>query len=232
MSMKRRVLFAPSLLGADPLAVGDAVDALGGSYDWLHLDVMDGHFVRNLSFGPSMAKALRKRYPSAFLDAHLMVSRLEVLLPQFVEAGVSQITVHAETEPQQLHAVLSTIRAAGLKAGVALSPATGVESLRFVLDLLDLVLVMSVTPGFGGQSLIKAVLEKTRDLVRLRAVEKLDFLIQMDGGLHAGNVAEVALAGCDVIVAGSAVFKGDPAARLEEMRLKVKEALSDAGFGS
>ena len=146
---------------------------------------------------------------------------------------MSQITVHAETEPQQLHAVLSSIKKAGLKAGVALSPATGVESLRYVLDLLDLVLVMSVTPGFGGQSLIEAVLEKTRDLARLRAAEKLHFLVQMDGGIHVGNVARVALAGCDVIVAGSAVFNSpDPAAYIEEMRLKVKEALADAGFGS
>ena len=231
--MRRKVLFAPSLLGADPLAVGDAVEKVRGCCDWLHLDVMDGHFVRNISFGSAMVKALRKRYPDVFLDVHLMLDRLDVLLPAFIEAGASQITIHAETEPQQLHAELSAIRSAGLKAGVALAPPTGLEDLSYVQDLVDLVLVMSVTPGFGGQSLIGSVLEKTRDLVRLRAVEKRSYLIQMDGGIHAGNVAEVALAGCDVVVAGSAVFNSpDPALYLNDMRLKVKEALADAGFGS
>ena len=122
---ERQVLFAPSLLGADPLCIGADVDRLKGCYDWLHLDIMDGHFVRNLSFGPAVARALRRRYPDAFIDAHLMVDRLDVLLPLFIEAEVSLITVHAETEPQLLHAVLSSIRRAGLRAGVALGPEIG-----------------------------------------------------------------------------------------------------------
>ncbi len=202
-------------------------------HDWLHLDVMDGHFVRNISFGSAMAKALRKRYPDAFLDVHLMLDRLDVILPMFVEAGASLITVHAETEPHQLHAVLSSIRASGLKAGVAISPPTGIESLRFILDIVDLVLVMSVTPGFGGQSLITSVLEKTRDLVRLREANGYSYLIQMDGGISSDNAGDVVLAGCDVVVAGSAVFNSpDPAAYIDDMRLKVKEALADAGFKS
>ena len=230
---RRRVLFAPSLLGADPLCVGAAIDGLGGRYDWLHLDIMDGHFVRNLSFGPAMARALRRRYPNAFIDAHLMVDRLDVLLPLFVEAGVSLITVHAETEPQLLHAALSSIRKFGLRAGVAMGPATGVERVHPVLEIADLVLVMSVTPGFGGQSLIEATLERARDLVRLRAAEGHRYLIQMDGGINDKNVGRVALAGCDVVVAGSAVFKSpDPGAFLDAMRVKVKEALDDAGIGS
>lgn len=230
---RRRVLFAPSVLGADPLAVGDAVDSLKGRHDWLHLDIMDGHFVRNLSFGPAMARALRRRYPDAFIDAHLMVDRLEVLLPLFVDSGVSLITVHAETEPQLLHASLSSIRKAGLRAGVAIGPATGVERVRPVLETADLVLVMSVTPGFGGQSLIEGTLERTRDLVRLRAVEGYRYLIQMDGGINGDNVGRVALAGCDVVVAGSAVFESpNPGACLDGMRAKVKEALDDVGIGS
>ena len=194
------MLSAPSLLGADPLCVGAAIDGLGGRYDWLHLDIMDGHFVRNLSFGPAMARALRRRYPDVFIDAHLMVDRLDVLLPLFVEAGVSLITVHAETEPQLLHAALSSIRRSGLRAGVAMGPATGVERVR---------------------------------PVRLRAAEGRRYLIQMDGGINDKNVGRVALAGCDVVVAGSAVFQNpDPGAFLDAMRVKVKEALDDAGIGS
>lgn len=231
--VRRKVLFAPSVLGADPLNIGAAVDSLRGHHDWLHLDIMDGHFVRNLSFGPAMARALRRRYPDAFIDAHLMVDRLDVLLPLFVDAEVSLITIHAETEPQLLHAALSSIRRAGLRAGVALGPASGVERVRPVLDIADLVLVMSVTPGFGGQSLIESTLERTRDLVRIRAAEGYRYLIQMDGGINAENVGRVALAGCDVVVAGSAVFDSpDPGACLDTMRVKVKEALDDAGIGS
>ena len=230
---RRKILFAPSILGADPLCVGASIDRLGGRYDWLHLDIMDGHFVRNLSFGPAMARALRRRYPDAFIDAHLMVDRLDVLLPLFVDADVSLLTIHAEVEPQLLHAALSSIRRAGLRVGIALGPATGVERARPVLDIVDLVLVMSVTPGFGGQSLIEATLERTRDLARLRAAEGYRYLIQMDGGINGDNVGRVALAGCDVVVAGSAVFDSpDPGACLEEMRDKVKEALVDAGIGS
>ena len=230
---ERQVLFAPSLLGADPLCIGADVDRLKGCYDWLHLDIMDGHFVRNLSFGPAVARALRRRYPDAFIDAHLMVDRLDVLLPLFIEAEVSLITVHAETEPQLLHAVLSSIRRAGLRAGVALGPASGLERVRPVLDIVDLVLVMSVTPGFGGQRLIETTLERTRDLARLRAVEGYAYLIQMDGGINGENAGRVALAGCDVIVAGSAVFASpDPANCLDTMRAHVKEALGDAGIGS
>ena len=227
----REILFAPSLLGADPLRLGDAVEQLGGGWDWLHLDVMDGHFVRNLSFGPSVASALRRRWPDAFIDVHLMVDRLDVLLPLFLDARPSLVTIHAETEPQLLHASLASIRKAGAEVGVAIGPATSVEAIRPVLEDVDLVLVMSVTPGFGGQSFIAGALERTRELVRLRAALGCSYKIEMDGGIDLSNVGRVALAGCDVVVAGNAVFSSPcPAGRLDEMRSRAKEALADAGL--
>ncbi|MDR1874840.1 MAG: ribulose-phosphate 3-epimerase [Synergistaceae bacterium] len=227
--MRRTVLFAPSILGADPLNVGGAVDSLSGRFDWLHLDVMDGRFVQNISFGPAMVEALRKRYRDAFLDVHLMVDRLDVLLPAFVSAGASQITIHAEVEPQLLHSRLTRLRQAGVRAGVALAPPTPVEQVRFVLDVVDVVLLMSVTPGFGGQTLIGSVLEKERDLVRLRAVENYNYLTEMDGGINRDSLASVVAAGCDAVVMGSAVFNSpDPARYLEESRIIAKEALVDA----
>lgn len=226
----RKVLFAPSVLGADPLRIADAVESLGGRHDWLHLDIMDGHFVRNLSFGPAVASALHKRWPDAFIDAHLMVDRLDTVLPLFLESGVSLITVHAETEPQLLHGTLSIIKKAGLKAGAAIGPATPPEMLAPVLGLLDLALVMSVTPGFGGQSFIESSLESVRALARMRAAYGHSYLIQIDGGINEVNAPAAALAGCDVLVAGSAVFgSADPAGYLDRMKLKVKEALDVAG---
>jgi ribulose-phosphate 3-epimerase len=216
------ILLAPSVLGADPLAVGAAIDALKGEYDWLHLDVMDGRFVRNLSFGPKMAETLRERYPDAFLDVHLMAENLDVFLPLFAESGASQISIHAEAESQQLHGRLSWIREKGLRAGVVLAPATPVEQIRFVLPLVDVVLVMSVTPGFGGQKLIESSLEKTRDLVRLRAVEGYRYRIEMDGGIKLENAPRLRAAGCEVFVMGSAVFGApDPGEYLKKTRTEI-----------
>ena len=223
--MNRDFLIAPSLLGADTLNIADSIDSLESNYDWLHLDIMDGHFVRNLSFGPEFARALRKRYPDAFIDAHLMIDELTVILPLFMNAGVSLITIHAETEPHLLHASLSMIKSAGLKAGIALCPPTPIANVKSVLELADLVLVMSVTPGFGGQRFIESSLEKVRELVSLRAVHNYDYVIEIDGGINEKNIARAVNAGCDVIVMGSAVFAQEkPGKWLADIKEAVKQS--------
>lgn len=223
--MKRNVLIAPSLLGADPLNISGSIESLHNNYDWLHLDIMDGHFVKNLSFGPEFARALRKRYPDSFIDAHLMIDELDVILPMFIDSGVSLITIHAETESHLLHASLSRIKNAGIKAGIALCPPTSIESIKNVIELSDLILVMSVTPGFGGQKFIEGSLKKVRELVSLREAHKYNYVIEIDGGINENNITNAALAGCDVIVAGSAVFRND---KPDEWLLSVKENIREA----
>ena len=221
----RKVIFAPSLLGANPLAISHDIDRLGGNYDWLHLDIMDGHFVRNLSFGPAFSQALRKKYPAAFIDAHLMTDNLQTVLPLFTDSA-SLITVHAETEPQLLHATLTAIKDSGVKAGISLCPPTPISQIEHVLELADLVLVMSVTPGFGGQKFIESSLEKVRQLAAIREAGKYSYMIEIDGGINENNITRAVLAGCDVIVMGSAVFRNDnPGEWLADMRGKIKEAV-------
>ena len=223
-NMNTKFLVAPSLLGADALNIAASIDSLEGNYDWLHLDIMDGHFVRNLSFGPEFARALRKKYPDAFIDAHLMIDNLTVILPLFIESGASLITIHAETEPHLLHASLSMIKNAGLKAGIALCPPTPIANVKSVLELADLVLVMSVTPGFGGQKFIESSLEKVRELVSLRAVHKYDYVIEIDGGINEKTIARAVNAGCDVIVMGSAIFAQEkPGKWLADIKEAVKQ---------
>ncbi|MBQ3401859.1 MAG: ribulose-phosphate 3-epimerase [Synergistaceae bacterium] len=226
--MLREVIFAPSLLGADPLDISGSIGSLNGNYDWLHLDIMDGHFVRNLSFGPEFSRSLRKRYPDSFIDAHLMTDRLETILPLFLKAGASSITVHAEAEPHLLHATLTAIHEAGIKAGIALCPPTNLASIEAVLGLADLVLVMSVTPGFGGQKFIERSLEKVRELVSIREAGKYNYLIEIDGGINEDNITRAVLAGCDAVVMGSALFRNDnPGLWLEGLRVKIKEAMNN-----
>ena len=215
---------APSILSADFARLADQIQAATeGGASVMHLDVMDGHFVPNLTIGPPVVASIRK-HTNLPLDCHLMIEHPDEFIPAFVDAGANWISVHQEATVH-LNRTLELIRSHGCNVGVVLNPATPVETLTEVLDLVDYVLVMSVNPGFGGQKFIRGALHKIANLARIRQARALDYRIEVDGGVSLETVGDIVRAGAEILVAGNAVFgKGDPKKQAAQLLKAAVEA--------
>ena len=218
-------IIAPSILSANFAKLGEEVDnVLAAGADWVHFDVMDNHYVSNLTIGPMVCEALRKHGVTAPIDVHLMVEPVDRIIPDFAKAGASIISFHPEGS-RHVHRTIQLIKSHGCQAGLVLNPATPVDVLDWVLDELDLVLLMSVNPGFGGQSFIPSTLDKLKAVRRKIDASGRNIQLEVDGGVKADNIGAIAAAGADAFVAGSAIFNApDYAAVIQAMRANVGAA--------
>ena len=223
-------VIAPSILSADFARLGEEVDAvLAAGADWVHFDVMDNHYVPNLTIGPMVCQALRRHGVAAPIDVHLMVDPVDRIVPDFAEAGATLISFHPEAS-RHVHRTIQLIKASGCQAGLVLNPATPVDVLDYVLADLDLVLLMSVNPGFGGQAFIPSALDKLRAVRARIDVIGRPIRLEIDGGVKPDNIAEIAAAGADTFVAGSAIFgePGSEGARYADVVARMKDAVATA----
>ena len=219
-------LIAPSILSADFAHLGDDVRAvLNAGADVVHFDVMDNHFVPNLTIGPMICEALRNDGIEAPIDVHLMIEPVDRIIPDFAKAGASYITIHPEST-RHVDRSLSMIRDLGCKSGLVFNPATPLDHLKYVMDKVDMVLIMSVNPGFGGQAFIPAALDKLREARRLIDDSGLEIRLEIDGGVKVNNIGDIAAAGADTFVAGSAIFGSDDyEATISAMRAEIDKAV-------